>query len=131
IATFEVDREWRFVAMITAEEGHPFLTVYNLDTLIANGRQPASTYTLNPYPGGVHLGGWANNRLLYALSFGQNRLYFSTDGPVNPKEAATDIWPTEKMRDFRLNPRTMKLMHIKPVTADSDAASDPPKPDLD
>jgi len=112
IDTFEVDRDWQYIAIVSAEEGHPMLAVYDLQTWINTGEQPSAIYTLNPYPGTVHMIGWANNQMLHALSYGQNGLRFESDGPVSAEDAATGDWPLKEMRDFRLDRYTMKIIHL-------------------
>jgi len=114
IDTFEVDRDWQYVAIVSAEEGHPFLAVYDLQAWIDAGKQPPPVFTLNPYPGTVHMIGWANNQLLHALSYGQNGLRFETDGPINQQEAATGVWPSKEMHAFRLDRYTMEVARIPP-----------------
>jgi len=110
---FEVDRDWDYVAVITAEEGHPFLTVYNLEAWTNSGRQPTPLYVLNPHPGGLHLDGWENNEFLHGLSYRQNGLRFSTDGPVLKGESMHGNWPLAESRAFRFDPQTMKLFPIE------------------
>ncbi len=117
IADFEVDRNWRYVAVVSVEEGHPFLAIYDLNTWISTGKQPTAIYTLNPYPGGLHMAGWGNNQLLHALTYDQNGLNFSTDGPVTANESASGSWPRQKSRDFRFDIYRMKLVHIEAPAA--------------
>jgi len=113
ITDFEVDRNWRYVAIISVEEGHPFLAIYDLSKWIATGKQATAIYALNPYPGGLYMSGWGNNQLLHALTYDQNGLRFSTDGPITAKESASGSWPRQKSRDFRFDPYRMKLVHVK------------------
>ncbi len=114
IDTFEVDRDWQYVAIVSAEEGHPMLAVYNLQDWIRTGKQPSPVYIFNPYPGTVHMLGWANNQLLHALSYGKNGLRFETDGPINRQEAATGVWPTKEMYAFRWDSYSMKVIRTPP-----------------
>jgi len=110
---FEVDRDWYYVAVITAEEGHPLLAVYNLEAWTKSGEQPDPLYVLNPYPGGLHLDGWENNEFLHGLSYRQNGLRFSTDGPVLKGESMHSNWPLAVSRAFRFDPQTMKISPIE------------------
>jgi len=117
ISAFEVDRDWRYVAIVSAAEGHPLLDIYDLNVWILSGNRPDSLYTLNPYPGGLHLSGWENNELLHGLSYHQEGLSFSTDGPISAKESASGTWPLEKSRYFRFDPYAMKLILVEHSTA--------------
>jgi len=114
LATFEVDHNWHYVAILTAEEGHPFLGIYDLDKWLASAKKPTPIYALNPYLGTIHIRGWRNNQWLYSPSYGEDGLHFSTNGPSTSKEAATGHWPLEKTRNFRFNPSTMQLINIPP-----------------
>jgi hypothetical protein len=103
VATFEIDAFDSYVAVVTSEEGHPMLSVYDFRKWLDMHRPSEPAYVLNPYPGGLHLSGWENNDLLSGLSYGAEGLRFSTNGPVLEKDnRSANAFPLEETRDFRL-----------------------------
>lgn len=103
VADFEIDRQWNYLAVVTAEEGHPFLTVYDLNHWLATLKSPSVLMAVNPYPGGLHLRGWENNFLLSGVIFEKKGLRFDSDGPVLEDENAdSNDFPLPEMREFRV-----------------------------
>lgn len=103
VADFEIDRHWNYLVVVTAEEGHPFLAVYDLNRWLATLRQPDALMAVNPYPGGLHLRGWENNSLLTGVMFEKKGLRFDSDGPVlEGEDAASNDFPLFRVREFRV-----------------------------
>jgi hypothetical protein len=58
--------EGRYGALACAAEGHPWLEIFRVDSLLASRRYDyRNTLTINPYPGGVELLGWQGARLAF------------------------------------------------------------------
>ncbi|MCU0448564.1 MAG: hypothetical protein MUC97_01810 [Bernardetiaceae bacterium] len=56
----------RYGALACAGEGHPWLEVFSVDSLLATRRYDyRNAHDLNPYPGGVELLGWRGSRLTF------------------------------------------------------------------
>ena len=93
LSEFVLDRHARYVAIVTAEEGHPMLTVYPLDEWIKRRSQPQASYFLNPYPGSLSLEGWDNHTRTNKKTELDSGLSFTTDGPV----LSTDVHDSAKL----------------------------------
>lgn len=98
VADFELDRSWRYLAVVTAAEGHPFLAVYDLGQWQASGKRPEPLLAVNPYPGTLQLDGWDDNMHLPAAKGDKHCVYFSSDGPVSGE---TGDFPLPQARPFR------------------------------
>ena len=84
LAEFQIDPGQNYIALVTAEEGHPMLTVYDLRVWIQQRLRPVALFYLNPYPGYIGLKGWGDE----AVNVHNSKwLHFESDGPV----LATDI----------------------------------------
>lgn len=54
----QADHSGRYLAVVSAEEGHPLLALYDLQAWLAQGQPPEALYQFDPYPGELHLTGW-------------------------------------------------------------------------
>jgi hypothetical protein len=79
---FALDRHGRYIAIVTAAEGHPFLSIYSLRDWIKQRSQPKPLYLLDPYPGSFSLDGWDSPHHSDKNEVSGSALVFSTDGPV-------------------------------------------------
>jgi len=109
VADFEIDRQWRYLVVVTAEEGHPCLAVYDLNRWLATLNQPSALVAVNPCPGGLHLLGWENNQRIASHRYGNMGLRFDSDGPVLEGENAdSNIFPLPEMREFHVSVPDMR-----------------------
>jgi len=113
---FEVDRQWRYIAMVITEEGHPFLAVYDLKLWLDEKKKPSPLFIVHPYPDSVFLSGWSNNQLLGGLGSGSLELRFSSDTPdltvehqPEPSEEIDEYEVSKVMRSYRYLPHYDEL----------------------
>jgi NADPH:quinone reductase-like Zn-dependent oxidoreductase len=112
LSEFVLDRHARYVAIVTAEEGHPMLTVYPLDEWIKKRSQPQASYFLNPYPGSLSLEGWDSHTQTNKKSGFDSGLSFTTDGPV----LSTDVHDPVKLpveHSYRVHLPSGRVERIK------------------
>lgn len=65
--------------------------VYAVDDWLRRKQQPEALYFFTPYPGGVAMAGWINNRLPGNLEE-ENCLFFSTDSDIEGFRQAHPAW---------------------------------------
>lgn len=111
---FEFDRDQEYVAVVTAEEGHPMLAVYDFHAWIKNRKQPDALFFVNPYPGSFDLTGWDNNAASAVQTSGNKGLRFSSDGPVLSTDDRRVVeFPLSAMLNYRVYLPEGRIERIK------------------
>jgi hypothetical protein len=71
LSEFKVSPNHKWVAIVSAGEGHPMLDVVNLEKVLAERESDSevkpdeASYTINPYPGFINLVGWQGEKLIF------------------------------------------------------------------
>lgn len=65
VHALSVSPDQRYLAVLSAAEGHPLVEVFDLPALLQQQSQ-TPLYQLNPYPGAIELIGWQQQSLLVA-----------------------------------------------------------------
>jgi hypothetical protein len=63
VAALSPSPDGRWLGVVSVGEGHPFLEVVDLESLLA-GRGYKALTTINPYPGTINIQGWTDSALL-------------------------------------------------------------------
>jgi hypothetical protein len=99
------DRRW--LAVVSAGEGHPFLEIVDLRRL-AGGRGYRAALTINPYPGTINPVRWTNDALLVESDMPLPEM------PIPVEDAVSRM--TDPPRTFRIQVGTWK---VSPANEDS------------
>lgn len=110
LAEITPDQSFEYVAIITAEEGHPMLGVYSLQDWVARQKQPDALYFLNPYPGTLSVERWKKGATTGKKNGLGSELLFSSDGPVLTAEKYNvPGYVQPDMQNYKFNISTGKV----------------------
>jgi len=107
---FSISANGRWVALISADEGHPVFDLVAIDTLASNGHG-RNQITIDPYPGSLWIGDWDGDQLALGSS-----VPLDNQPPSLPDNDALEYHYRLNATEAALHDRTVSIVAPEPIT---------------